>query len=229
MAERKATNKYYPPDWEPDHGSLNHYVKRVKRGGKSSIITSEKIPDLKANKQQTMNTRTSRIRFEMPMAVWCEGCRVLIPKGTRFNADKRQTDWYHTTPVYSFTLKCSSCPNMFVISSDPVNTCYRVSEGGHAKLEPDFNVDVDTHENGEAIEPDKTSAFGQLELRVKREERVAKDKNKLKDLLEVKTSLWSDDHLASQAARRVFRLEKRRLAKQPQDPVGDALKRLGRK
>uniref|UniRef100_A0A3Q1FZB4 Probable splicing factor YJU2B n=1 Tax=Acanthochromis polyacanthus TaxID=80966 RepID=A0A3Q1FZB4_9TELE len=64
--ERKGTNKYYPPDFDPaKHGSLNGYHKthalreRARKLSQGILI----------------------IRFEMPYNIWCDGCKNHIGMG----------------------------------------------------------------------------------------------------------------------------------------------------
>ena len=59
MGERKGTNKYYPPDFDPKkHASLDAYH------GTHALRE-------RANK---LHMGILIIRFEMPYNIWCEGC-----------------------------------------------------------------------------------------------------------------------------------------------------------
>jgi coiled-coil domain-containing protein 130 len=69
------------------------------------------------------------IRFEMPFNVWCTGCNHLIGKGVRFNAEKKQIGMYHSTKVWSFSMKTPCCQNRIEIHTDPKNAEYVVVSG----------------------------------------------------------------------------------------------------
>ena len=69
MGERKGTNLYYPPDYDPKKGSLNAWQ------GTHALRE-------RANK---LHLGILIIRFEMPYNIWCEGCgqHVGMGKGER--------------------------------------------------------------------------------------------------------------------------------------------------
>lgn len=103
MGERKGTNKYYPPDYDPKAGGLNkwqgtHALRERARKIHMGIII---------------------IRFEMPYNIWCEGCNNHIGMGVRYNAEKTKVGMYYSTPVYQFKMKCHLCDNHFIIKTDP--------------------------------------------------------------------------------------------------------------
>ena len=91
MADRKATNKWIPPDFDPRrHGSVNGYqnshpLRERARKIKQGILT---------------------IRFEMPFNVWCLHCDKHIGMGVRYNAEKQRVGEYYTTPILEFRMKC---------------------------------------------------------------------------------------------------------------------------
>ncbi|KAL1445348.1 hypothetical protein MTO96_045071 [Rhipicephalus appendiculatus] len=76
MAERKAVNKYYPPEWTPGHGSINKFR------------NSHPLRD----RARKLHLGILVIRFEMPYNIWCEGCGNHIGTGVRYNAEKSKTD-----------------------------------------------------------------------------------------------------------------------------------------
>ena len=65
----------------------------------------------------------------MPFNVWCAGCNHLIGKGVRFNAEKKQIGMYHSTKVWSFSMKTPCCQNRIEIHTDPKNAEYVVVSG----------------------------------------------------------------------------------------------------
>lgn len=67
MGERKGTNKYYPPDYDPKIGGLNKF-----RGTHALRERARKI-----------HLGIIIIRFEMPYNIWCEGCNNHIGMGVR--------------------------------------------------------------------------------------------------------------------------------------------------
>ena len=76
-----------------------------------------------------------KMRFEMPYNVWCGGCEKHIRRGTRFNASKLDAGKYFSTKIYEFHMKCASCPQKFVIKTDPKNRTYEFVSGGRVKVE----------------------------------------------------------------------------------------------
>lgn len=75
------------------------------------------------------------IRFEMPWKVWCTACDKIIAKGVRFNAQKRKIGDYHTTPIFEFTMKCTWCPGIIKIKTDPQNAAFEITQGAKKKIE----------------------------------------------------------------------------------------------
>uniref|UniRef100_A0A8C3Y334 Probable splicing factor YJU2B n=1 Tax=Catharus ustulatus TaxID=91951 RepID=A0A8C3Y334_CATUS len=68
MGERKGTNKYYPPDFDPaKHGSLNKYHR------------SHPLRE----RARKLSQGILVIRFEMPFNIWCDGCQNHIGMGER--------------------------------------------------------------------------------------------------------------------------------------------------
>ncbi|KAL7714036.1 Coiled-coil domain-containing protein [Entamoeba marina] len=111
MAERKATNKYIPPDFDPAiHKSVNDY---------------HKIHPLR-NRARKINQGILIIRIELPFGIWCDRCHSLHGKGTRFNAEKKSVGMYYSTKIFELSFKCKDCVNKIVLRTDPENTRYIV-------------------------------------------------------------------------------------------------------
>ena len=103
MAERKAQNKWYPPDWDPKMGSLNKYH------GTHALRE-------RANK---LHLGILVIRFEMPFNIWCGQCNAHIGKGVRYNAQKKAVGNYFTTKIYEFAMTCHLCGGRIVVRTNP--------------------------------------------------------------------------------------------------------------
>ena len=83
MADRKATNRYYPPEfWDDpkfsDKSNLNSFRGEGWRNRGAQVNS------------KLLTQGRNVIRFETPFDIWCEGCNQVIHKGVRFNADKEK-------------------------------------------------------------------------------------------------------------------------------------------
>lgn len=67
MGERKGTNKYYPPDYNPNAGGLNKFL------GTHAL----------RERARKIHLGIIIIRFEMPYNIWCDGCGNHIGMGVR--------------------------------------------------------------------------------------------------------------------------------------------------
>ncbi|KAL9646907.1 hypothetical protein ABK040_013766 [Willaertia magna] len=115
MAERKATNKYIPPDFDPKkHNSINSFRNSHPLRQRASKLKSEGI---------------LVIRFELPYNAICTSCNCNIGAGTRFNAEKQQDGNYLSSPIYKFSMKCPNCKELMIIHTDPKNHEYNCTSG----------------------------------------------------------------------------------------------------
>jgi coiled-coil domain-containing protein 130 len=119
MGERRATNKYYPPEWDPSKGSLNEF-----RGHHALGVRAKKLHE-----------GVLVVRFEMPFNVWCLGCSQHIGKGVRYNAEKRRVGHYLSTPIWEFSMRCRLCGARMVIRTDPQHAGFALVSGLRQKVE----------------------------------------------------------------------------------------------
>ncbi|TFK70304.1 DUF572-domain-containing protein [Pluteus cervinus] len=133
-------NKYYPPDYDPSHGSLNSYRGKHALGDRARKID-----------QGILITR-----FELPFNIWCGTCNNHIGMGVRYNAEKKKIGAYYSTPIFSFRCKCHLCDGWFEIHTDPKNTRYVVVSGARQKDEewnPEENGGFAIHDTEQAAAP----------------------------------------------------------------------------
>jgi len=108
----QADGFYNPPDWDPTKIGRDQYQRSK---GKNQYETK------------------GVIRFELMYNCWCDGCKRAIGRGTRFNARKiRPTSGpqtYFSTKIWEFRMKCATCPQEFVIRTDPKNRDYEFVSG----------------------------------------------------------------------------------------------------
>ncbi|KAF8072115.1 CWC16 protein [Lyophyllum atratum] len=133
-------NKYYPPDYDPSHGSLNTYRGKHALGDRARKID-----------QGILITR-----FELPFNIWCGTCNNHIGMGVRYNAEKKKIGNYYSTPIFSFRCKCHLCDGWFEIQTDPKNTRYVVVSGARQKDEdwnPEENGGFAVHDTEGAAAP----------------------------------------------------------------------------
>ena len=140
MGERKGTNLYYPPDYDPKKGGLNKWQ------GTHAL----------RERARKLHLGILIIRFEMPYNIWCEGCGNHIGMGVRYNAEKKKVGMYYTTPVYQFRMKCHLCDNHFEIKTDPANLDYEIISGAR-RQEKRFKPE----DNGTVI-PDEKATINKL-------------------------------------------------------------------
>ena len=91
MADRKAQQKWIPPDFDPQkHGTINNYH------GSHHLRERARL----------LHKGILIIRFELPFSCWCLHCDKHIGVGVRYNAQKKTIGEYYTTPIYEFKMKC---------------------------------------------------------------------------------------------------------------------------
>ncbi|KAF5302711.1 hypothetical protein FQR65_LT08453 [Abscondita terminalis] len=197
MGERKGTNKYYPPDYDPRAGGLNkwqgtHALRERARKIHMGIII---------------------VRFEMPFNIWCEGCNNHIGMGVRYNAEKKKVGMYYTTPVFEFKMKCHLCDNHFLIKTDPANLEYTVLSGARRqenRWDPTQNEQVvpETKETQKRLFDD--SMF-KLEHGTDDQNHAESTKINLIELFNRNENTWSDNYSANCKLRQMFRKTKNEL------------------
>ncbi|KAH3758827.1 CWC16 protein [Pelomyxa schiedti] len=204
MGERKAVNKYYPPDWRPEYGSLTKYHgqhplhERARKIHEGIII----------------------IRFELPYNIWCGGCGIHIAKGKRFNAEKKCVGNYFSTKIFKFRMRCHLCPNYFEIQTDPQHSDYVIVSGASRKVE---TWQSNPEETGTVALKDDDEAkrliddpFYKLEHKVDDEKKGVVSREQVTELLETQQRMHHDYAMNSQL-RNSFREEKVELRKQKAD------------
>ncbi|KAK6989988.1 coiled-coil domain-containing protein 130 [Biomphalaria glabrata] len=196
MAERKAVNKYYPPDWDPRKGSAN------KRVGQHPL----------RDRAKKLSQGILVIRFELPYNIWCGGCGSHVGMGVRYNAEKTKVGNYYSTPIYKFRMKCHLCDNYFEIQTDPKNHDYVILCGARRKEQR-----WDPVANEQVVPEDKntqkklaTDAMFKLEHGSNDQQKGAEKTQSLAVLEESKISM-QDDYILNRMARDQFRAEKKQL------------------
>ncbi|KAF9160425.1 hypothetical protein DFQ26_005527 [Actinomortierella ambigua] len=200
MAERKATNKYYPPDWDPSKGSINKYV------GQHPL----------RERARKLDQGILIVRFELPFNIWCNGCENPIGQGVRYNAEKKKVGNYHSTPILSFRMKCHLCDNWFEIRTDPKNTAYVVTEGARKKHEDFDAADAETIslDTQEELERRTADDFAKLEHARQDELKAHAGVTLLTRLQRLNDRQWADPYTLSQRLRRGFREQKKARVKE---------------
>lgn len=195
MGERKGTNKYYPPDYDPKSGGLNKFL------GTHAL----------RERARKLHLGVLIIRFEMPYNIWCEGCGNHIGMGVRYNAEKKKIGMYYSTPVYQFRMKCHLCDNHFEIKTDPANLDYVIVSGAR-RQENRWNP----LENGQVVPEDKATskrlfddAMFKLEHGVDDQSTAKKGAPALGKLINRNFTTWKDDFSANYALRAQFRVKKK--------------------
>ncbi|KAF9324942.1 hypothetical protein BGZ91_002656 [Linnemannia elongata] len=199
MADRKATNKYYPPDWDPSKGSINKHV------GQHPL----------RDRARKLDQGILIVRFELPYSIWCNGCNKSAATGVRYNAEKKTIGKYYSTPILSFRMKCHHCSSWFEIQTDPKNTAYKVTAGARRKTD-DFaeaedrgTLKIDTPEEFARRANDK---FAKLEnSRLDQINTLRADATVLTKLQHINDRQWSDPYALSQKLRKEFRMERAKI------------------
>lgn len=109
MSERKAINKWYPPDWDPS----------------------------KAPKQKKKsNPNAEKVRLMLPFSMKCLLCNEYIAARRKFNARKEVTqEKYMGIKIIKFHIKCPRCNNGIVFKTDPKLAGFAPVEGGARNYE----------------------------------------------------------------------------------------------
>jgi len=152
------------------------------------------------------------IRFEMPYNIWCEGCKIHIGMGVRYNAEKKKVGMYYTTPVYQFRMKCHLCPNYIEMKTDPGNLDYLIVSGARRQERR-----WDPTENEQVVPEEKSVSQKLATDAMFKLEHGEKDSAKSKiaapviDRLQDHRDRWKDDYSANRLLRDQFRAQKKDL------------------
>lgn len=173
------------------------------------------------------------VRFEMPFAVWCDGCEAasasksggprpqIIGQGVRFNAEKRRAGSYHSTPIWSFRMRHAACGGWLEIRTDPQHTAYVVVSGGRRR-DTEAGDERAAAESlvggGDAAllrglgttpaerEEQRASAFSSLERTIEDRAALAAAGARIDAIGEVSARQWDDPYARNQALRKAFRV-----------------------
>ncbi|KAG7673695.1 hypothetical protein Ndes2526B_g02848 [Nannochloris sp. 'desiccata'] len=191
LAAARADNFYQPPDWDPSKESRNKF-----HGSHGAL----------GDRARKLHEGILIIRFEMPFPVWCSGCNHLIGRGVRFNAEKKQVGAYHSTKIWSFTMRAPCCKQHIEIHTDPRNADYVVVSGGRKKAEAAGDdeaggrVSVDPR-----AETRPTDPIALLETKEEDKQKATNDRDVLYSLHEQSSSRFRSDVDNNRELRRAMR------------------------
>jgi len=175
------------------------------------------------------------IRFEMPYNVVCMKCNDYIARGVRFNAEKKSIGKYFSTKIWSFIMKCPTCPQEFEVQTDPkardyvmVSGCRRNMQSANDEKgvvhDEDFGPEdlkqkkELTSETGTValLSDNKIAAirndpFKRLEHLQEDQEFGDEEKIHLVSLQEMKDRLARDDYALNSMLRKKFREKKKEI------------------
>ncbi|EFX00998.1 duf455 domain containing protein [Grosmannia clavigera kw1407] len=140
--------------------NMGRYVPPEQEG---VVASGNRLHGVRANKATAAGVPV--VRFEMPFAVWCDGCEaktaarhpVLIGQGVRFNAEKHRAGAYYSTPIWLFRMRHPACGTWLEIRTDPATTSYMVAQGGRRRREYDDD-DGDEGAEGAGSDPQARAA-----------------------------------------------------------------------
>lgn len=147
LAAARADNFYRPKNFDPS--------KVVPR--KSDL--AEEKPFVVVEGQRVGG---SKVRYETPFHVRCEGCQNMVAKGVRFNSIKTWVGNFHTTKIYEFRMKCPQCPQRFVVRTDPENCDYIYVSGAKRIFQTKDCTDESRIRDEEAQRKIKENPFAKL-------------------------------------------------------------------
>ncbi|KAK3899783.1 CWC16 protein [Staphylotrichum tortipilum] len=160
------------------------------------------------------------VRFELPFPLWCAHCPTptIIGQGVRFNAAKRNTgESYHSTPIWSFTLRHSACGGAIEIRTDPKQGEYIVVSGARRREYGD-NGDGESLVSagaaaglGGAIQTareraeQREGAFHTLEKTIADRAQLEDAAVRIDELQDAAERQWEDPYTQNQRLRKAFR------------------------
>ncbi|EDV22137.1 uncharacterized protein TRIADDRAFT_15287, partial [Trichoplax adhaerens] len=217
--DRKAVNKYYPPDWRPEkviytyedlifklsYSFIFHtFYLYYNQGSINKYRGSHPLRD----RARKLDQGILIIRFEMPYNIWCDGCGNHVGMGVRYNAEKKKVGNYYTTPIFNFRMKCHLCENKIEMENDPQNCDYKIVKGASRKNErwegSEGSISVDGKDEKKKL---LSNAMYKLEHDIEDAEAGQQAAPSL-DKLERHMDVWKDDFSVNQLLRNKFRKNK---------------------
>lgn len=112
MSERKAINKYYPPDYNP--------------------LEAEKAARKLSKKLKNANKDVVSIRLMTPFSMRCIKCEEFLPQSRKFNGKKELLPdrYLNNIKIYRLTIRCPRCANAISFRTDPKSADYVMEAGG---------------------------------------------------------------------------------------------------
>jgi len=136
LAAAQADGYYIPPEYDG-------------ASSKQSISTHNTNGQFSGSNQFQRN---GVVRFELPISGWCSRCKRHVGKGIRFNAKKVASGKYFTSTVWRFVMTCPSCPEEFIVDTDPQNASYKYISGITAAAATDTDTESDIATAGSGAE-----------------------------------------------------------------------------
>lgn len=172
-------NRYYPPDYDPKDAHKGNLNRLAGKAPQKPVV-----------------------RFEMPFNIWCLSCSKHIAQGVRFNAKKRKSGMYFSSPIYSFSMNCHLCSGQIEIVTNPRDTRYDIISGARQQVLPE--PDLISHGENREIDP-----FARLEGEATRKKEEGTSSSTITALIKSNDAQWSDGYTTSQKLRTKFRAEKK--------------------
>ena len=161
MGERKVTNKYFPPDFDPS-----------KLGRKSGKNKDKKKRD--------------DVRAMLPFSCQCNACNMFLYRGKKFNSRKEFTgETYLGIKILRLFFKCPGCGQQMTFLTDPENADYKMERGGRrlfeAKGQSSHQI-IDDGTGGDGSGSKDDSAKSKVDALAELEKRAQKSKEDMEEL-----------------------------------------------